>query len=106
MLSGPKAVPNGEPASVEARVLGLIAETCGLLGAELSPTRPLSEALDSLTLVAVVARIEAAFDVVLAGDETLELLGARDVAELGRLIAHKVEHSRANVLKETRNESC
>jgi len=106
VLSGPKAVPSAEPASVEARVLGLIAETCGLLGAELSPATPLSEALDSLTLVAVVTRIEAAFDIVLSGDETIELLGARDVAELGRLIARKVEQSRANLPEHTRNESC
>ena len=106
MLTDAEAFPSGEPSSVEARVLGLIAETCGLLGAELSPTTPLPEALDSLTLVAVVARIEAAFDIVLAGDETIELLGARDVAELGRLIARRVEHSRANLLEDTRNESC
>jgi acyl carrier protein len=106
MLSGSKDAASGEPSLVEARVLGLIAETCGLLGSELSPDTPLSEALDSLTLMTVVTRMEAVFDIVLAGDETIELFQAVDVAELGRLIARKVERSRANHLEDARNESC
>jgi acyl carrier protein len=81
----------GEPMSVEKRVLELVAETCGLECSELSPASPLSEALDSLTLVAVVVRIEALFAVVLAGDE---LFSARDVGELVRLIARKIQHAR------------
>ena len=85
---------SGKPGSVETRVLELIAETCGLECGELPPATPLAAALDSLTLVAVVARIEATFDVVLEGNETSELVAARDVGELGRLIARKVEHAR------------
>jgi len=96
---------NGKPMSVEKRVLELVAETCGLRCGELSPATPLSEALDSLTLVAAVARIEAVFAVVLAGDET-ELFSARDVAELAALIARKIEHVRANLHEDTGNESC
>ena len=57
-----------KPGPIETRVLDLIAETCGLVRSELAPTTPLAEALDSLTLVAVVARIEAAFDLSLGGD--------------------------------------
>ena len=85
---------SGNPASTEARVLGLIAETCGLLSGELSPSTRLAEALDSLTLVGVVTRVEAAFDIELSGDETIELFGACDVAELARLIAAIVERTR------------
>jgi acyl carrier protein len=106
MLSALENVPSKEAASVETRVLGLIVETCGLLHGELSPSTTLSEALDSLTLVAVITRIEAAFDIVLSSDEMSELLGARDVAELGRLIARKVEGSRAKLVEDTRNGSC
>jgi acyl carrier protein len=106
MLSGPKSLPRSDPSSIEARVLDLICETCGLLAGELSPATPLSEALDSLTLVAVVTRIETAFDIVLEGDETVELLGARDVAELAELIARRVKHARAKLVEDTRNEGC
>jgi acyl carrier protein len=106
MLGAPDEAASGESASVETRVLALIAETSGLLDSELSPATPLSEALDSLTLVAVLARVEAAFDIVLESEETIELFAARDVAELGRLIAGKVQRSRANLRKDTRNGSC
>jgi acyl carrier protein len=97
---------SGQNAPIETRVLELIAETCGLECGELSPATPLPEALDSLTLVAVVARVEAVFAVLLEGDETGELLAARDVGELGRLIARKVELARANLRKHIRNEGC
>jgi acyl carrier protein len=106
MLSPPKSLLSAAPAAIETRVLDLIAETCGVLRSELSPATPLSEALDSLSLVAVLTRIEAAFDIVLEGAETIELFGARDVAELGRLIARKVQESRANLVEEPRNGSC
>jgi len=87
-------------------VLDLIAETCGLERAELSAATPVAEALDSLTFVAIVARIEAVFDVLLGGDETSELLSARDVGELGRLLARKIDLAHANLREKTRNESC
>ena len=104
MLSGGRnEVRDEKPPPVETRVLDLIAETCGLVQGELSLTTPLSEALDSLTLVAVVTRIEAAFDVVLGGDETIELL-ARDIGELGRLIARKMEVARESPQKHQKSE--
>ncbi len=99
-------VASEEPRRIEARVLELIAETCGLDRAELSAATPLAEALDSLTLVAVVARIEAVFDVLLGSDETSELLSARDVGELGRLLARMVVLAHANLREKTRNQSC
>ncbi len=92
--SGRNRVSCDEAAPLEARVLELIAETCALVRGELALTTPLAEALDSLTLVAVVARVEAAFDLVLGGDETLELFAARDVGELGRLLTRKIELAR------------
>ena len=99
-------VARAEPRRIEARVLDLIAETCGLERAELSAATPVAEALDSLTFVAIVARIEAVFDVLLGGDETSELLSARDVGELGRLLARKIDLAHANLREKTRNESC
>jgi acyl carrier protein len=99
-------VASEEPRRIEARVLELIAETCGLERPELSAAIPLAEALDSLTFVAVIARIEAVFDVLLGGDETSELLSARDVGELGRLLARKVDLAHANLRNKTGNESC
>ncbi len=91
--------------AVEKRVLELVAETCGLKCSELSTATALPEALDSLTLVAVVARIEAVFAIALASDE-IELFSARDVGELVALIARKVEQTRANLVEEAGNESC
>ena len=78
---------------VEGRVLDIVAETSGLPRNELVPSTPLAAALDSLTLAAVIARVEASFGVVLAGEATLELLGARDLRELCRAIARRLERS-------------
>ena len=99
LSSGRNTVPGEKPAPIETRVLDLIAETCGLVRSELALTTPLAEALDSLTLVAIVTRIEAAFDIVLGGEETSELLAARDVGELGRLVARKIELARESPRK-------
>jgi len=99
LRSNPNKVPGEKPVPIETRVLDLIAETCGLVRSELALTTPLAETLDSLTLVALVARIEAVFDLVLGGDETFELLAARDVGELGRLVARKVELARESPQK-------
>jgi acyl carrier protein len=107
MLSGTSSeAASGEPARVERRVLEIIAETCGFERGELSLATPLPEALDSLTLVAVVARIEAVFDLMLAGDEPSDLLAAPDVGALARLIARKVDQARANLHEDERNASC
>lgn len=99
MSSGRNRVPGEKPAPIQIRVLDLIAETRGLARGELALTTPLAEALDSLTLVAVIARIEAAFDIVLGGDETIELFAARDVGELARLVVRKIELARESLQK-------
>lgn len=93
-------------ADVEGRVLDIVAETSGLGRGEVSSSTPLAAALDSLTLAAVVARVEASFGLVLGGEATLELLGARDLGELCRLIALRLERSRANLDEDTGNASC
>lgn len=79
---------------VERRVLDLVAETSGVERASLSLGMPLSAALDSLTLAAVVARIEAAFELGFSSEEASNLLGARDLGELCRIVAARV--GRAN----------
>jgi acyl carrier protein len=104
LSSGRNEVRDEKPAPIEARVLELIAETCGLVRCELALTTPLAEALDSLTLVAVVARLEAAFGIELGGEETIELLAARDVGELGRLLARKLELARESPEKHQKLE--
>lgn len=107
MLNGAcNPAPQVDSAAVESRVLDIVAETSGFDRGEVSLSTPLAAALDSLTLTAVVARVEAAFAIALAASETLELLGARDVGELCRLIARRVERSRANLDEKTGNESC
>lgn len=99
-------VPRAGSAAIEARVLAIVTETSGFDRGEILSGAPLSAALDSLTLAAVVARVEAAFGVAFTGDETLALLMARDVGELCRLIALRVERSRANLDEITGNSSC
>ena len=95
MLSGTCNPGANVPAvAVEARVLEIVAETSGFRLDEISPSTPLAAALDSLTLAVVVARVEASFAIGLTSDETLELLGARDVGELCRLIAARVARAR------------
>lgn len=98
--------PNAQFAAIELRVLEIVAETSGLERDELAPSTPLAAALDSLTLAAVVARVEAAFALPAADEDTLTLLSARDVGELCRLIARRVERSHENLDETTGNASC
>jgi hypothetical protein len=73
--------------SVEERVRRLILETAGWV----SGTGPLLGApLDSLTLIAIVTRLEAAFAIELDSDEIVALLGAHDPREVAALVARKV----------------
>lgn len=107
MLSdGCAPAPSAAVAAIESRVLDIVAETSGLGRDELAPGTPLAAALDSLTLAAVVTRVEAAFALPPAGEETLELLAARDIGELCRLIARRVERSQANLGENAGNASC
>jgi hypothetical protein len=90
-------------ASVEERVRRLVLETAGWV----PTTGPLLGApLDSLTLIAIVTRLEAAFAIELDSDEIVALLGARDVGELATLVARKVATQQANLDESTGNESC
>jgi acyl carrier protein len=88
--------------SIELRVRGIIIETTG------SPfAAPLVDTtLDSLTLVAVVARIEAVFAVSFDTDETITLLGARSSNELARLIARKIAEGAKNLDEPAKNNGC
>jgi len=89
--------------SIESRVRAIICETTG------SPfAAPLVDttALDSLTLVAIVARIEAVFAVSFDTDETIALLGARGSSELARLIARKIDAQRQNLDETAGNNGC
>ena len=94
---------NDGDASVEERVRRLVIETAGLDGT----TAPLLGApLDSLTLLAIVTRLEAAFAITLESDEIATLLGARDSSELAALVARKVAERHANLDESTGNGSC
>jgi acyl carrier protein len=62
--------------------------------------------LDSLTLIAIVTRLEAAFAIELDSDEIVALLGARDVGELATLVARKVATQHTNLDESTGNGSC
>lgn len=86
-IAGPRSAAGSD---AEARVLDIVAEMTGIERADVSRSSALAAALDSLTLAAVVARIEAAFGIVLSGEETLALLTARDLSELCRLVARKI----------------
>jgi acyl carrier protein len=99
VLKEPGAV---ETASLEARVAAVVAETTGAALAG-----PLAgSALDSLTLVAIVARIEAVFGVAFETDETVALLTARSAGEVARLIARKVAAQAQNLDAIAGNDGC
>jgi acyl carrier protein len=81
----------------ERLVLDTVAATTQLDRAALDARTPLLEAhLDSLTLLAVLARIEAAGGVVFADEELLEWLGAVDLGALAAHVARKVAAARSS----------
>lgn len=82
------------PADLEERVRTLIAEMTGMsCGA--GPLR--DAALDSLTLIAVVSKIEAVFAISFDSDEIVALLGAGDSNALARLLARKLAAKSTNL---------
>jgi len=88
--------------SIEVRVRAIIAEMTGS-----GLCTPLGAGtLDSLTVVAIVARIEAAFAVSFETDETIALLGAGTESELARLIARKVAAQSENLDETAGNKRC
>jgi len=82
-----------KPASfVETLVLDAVAAAARIERCSLGPRTALLDAnLDSLTLIAVVTRVELACGVDFASDEVAALLGARDLGELCERIVSKVE---------------
>lgn len=82
----------------------LVVETAGWVAA----TGPLLGApLDSLTLIAIVTRLEAAFAIELDSDEIVAMLSARDCSELAALVARKVAAAQhANLDESAGNGSC
>ena len=103
MLSERSEPSRADSASVESRVRDIVAETAGWTSVDL---KPLDGQLDSLTLLAIVTRIEVAFAVAFEGDEIVTLLGANDFGELARLTARKVAERQANLSEMPGNESC
>lgn len=76
---------------IERQVVRAVAEACRSASGTVGPRSRLADlAMDSLTLVAVLARMEAVFGVDFGVDETLEALGAEDVAGLAAAVARAV----------------
>jgi acyl carrier protein len=98
-----RKLANGADASVEERVRRLVVETTG----GVATTGPLlGAALDSLTLIAIVTRLEAAFAIELDSDEIVVLLGSRDWHDLAALVARKLAERHANLARSTGNRGC
>lgn len=85
-----------EPATERARdiaerVFEAVAEAGGLERAALTAGTPLLEAnVDSLTLIAIIARLELVLEVRFDDDESAALIEARDLHELCAVVVHKV----------------
>ncbi len=97
---------DGAGLRVEAAVLDVIAEMTGLERDDLQePSQALDAQVDSLTAIAIVTRIEAAFEIAVE-DSAFELLVACRFAELARLVARSVVAQRAKLDETERNGSC
>ena len=81
----------------------LVAETTGI---EPAAGPLLDAALDSLTLIGLVTRIEAAFAIAFDSEEVVALLGAADSSALARLVARKLEAQSANLDEPAGNSGC
>lgn len=90
-------------ADIEEQVRKLIAETTG---ASCGGGALLDAALDSLTLIAIVTRIEAAFGVSFDSDEIVALLGAADPNAVAQLVARKVGARTENLDEPAGNDGC
>jgi acyl carrier protein len=98
--------PHADDSSVEARVLDIVSEMSGLdRVAIVAASRLLDSPLDSLTSIAVVTRIEAAFGIV-ADDQVFVLLAARDFDALGRWVGRIVAEQRTKLGEAAGNEGC
>jgi acyl carrier protein len=76
---------------VDRFVLEAIADAAAVDAASLRQSTPLLDVqMDSLTLVAIVTRAEAAYGAVFDTNELAEILRARSVGELAAIVARKV----------------
>ncbi|HEX7081882.1 MAG TPA: acyl carrier protein [Gammaproteobacteria bacterium] len=72
-----------DPETLERHVLGTLAAAARADPSDIDRATVLSDlGLDSLTLVSMLAELEAALDLALTDDDTLEVLGARNAGEL------------------------
>jgi acyl carrier protein len=76
---------------IERFVLEAVADAAAVDVRSLRQSTPLLDAqMDSLTLVAIVTRTEAAYGAAFDADELAEILRARSVGELAVIVARKV----------------
>ena len=76
---------------IERFVLETIAEATAVEASSLRQSTPLLDArMDSLTLVAVVTRIEMTYDTAFDAGEIVELLRARSVGEVAAIVVRKL----------------
>lgn len=75
---------------VDRFVLETVADAAAVDVAGLRLSTPMLDAyVDSLTLVAIVTRIEAAYGATFDADELAEILRARNVGEVAAIVARK-----------------
>jgi acyl carrier protein len=76
--------------SIEDTVAATIAAVCRVPRHTVTPSTLLLDlAMDSLTLVAALTQIEAALEVALAADDLAEMLSARRVGDLARVVTRR-----------------
>jgi acyl carrier protein len=84
----PVSIPREQ---VDRFVLAAVADAVAVDVASLRQSTPLLDVhMDSLTLVAIVTRAEAAYSAVFDADELAEILRSRSVGELAVIVARKV----------------
>lgn len=80
------------PDSIERLVIDAIGAACRVEPTAITgSTQLLDMYMDSLTLVAVLSRIEVAYGFTLDADDIVVMLQARDVAELCAAVLRKLE---------------
>ena len=77
---------------IDRFVLQTVADATAVEPISLQLSTPLLDAqMDSLTLVAIVTRIEATYGATFDADELAEILRARSVGEVAAIVARKVQ---------------
>ena len=76
---------------VERFVLEAVADAAAVEAATLQQSTPMLDThMDSLTLVAIVTRIEVTYGAAFDADELAEILRARSVGEVAAIVARKL----------------